>query len=191
MQRVVAWCLRFIRNVRGNRILSPFLETSELKEEHDIIIKLVQRTEYKKEIATLEKARVLKKISLISLNLFLDNSGVLRVGGSLRNASLLESVKHQIILPKNHPVAKLLVLFYHLNYMHAGVQLVNSAMKQKYWIIGAKTAIRREIRKCVICARFCSEFSKQMMADLPSERMNPGRPFLRSGTDFRDLLDQP
>ncbi|KFM71288.1 hypothetical protein X975_00963, partial [Stegodyphus mimosarum] len=184
LQRVVAWCLRFIRNVRGDRILTPFLETSELKEAHDIIIKLVQRTDYKKEISTLEKARVLKKGSLISLNPFLDNSGLLRVGGRLRNASLPESVKHQIILPKNHPVTKLLVKFYHLTYMHGGVQLVNSAMKQKYWIIGAKAAIRREIKRCVICARFCSELSKQVMADLPSARVNPGRPFLRSGTDF-------
>ncbi|GFU34437.1 uncharacterized protein NPIL_251381 [Nephila pilipes] len=68
--------------------------------------------------------------------------------------------------------------------MHGGVQLINSAKKQKYWIVGAKTAIRKEVRRCVICARFSSEFSKQIMADLPAARVNPGRAFLKGGMDF-------
>ncbi|GFT13105.1 uncharacterized protein NPIL_200771 [Nephila pilipes] len=52
-------------------------------------------------------------------------------------------------------------------------------MKQKYWIVGAKTAIRREVRRCVTSARFSSEFSKQIIADLPAVRVNPGRVFLK------------
>lgn len=182
--RVVTWCLRFIRNARGDRILTDFLDTKELKDAHDIIIKLVQRTEYDQEISALVKKTVLKKSPLISLNPFLDNCGLLRVGGRLRNANLPETTKHPLILPKNHSVTKLLVKFYHLTYMHGGVQLVNSAMKQNYWIIGAKTVIRRELKNCVICARFRSEFSKQIMADLPSARVHPGRAFNKCGTDF-------
>ncbi|GFT53137.1 uncharacterized protein NPIL_423771 [Nephila pilipes] len=57
-------------------------------------------------------------------------------------------------------------------------------MKQKYWIVGAKTAIRKEVKRCVTCARFSSEFSKQIMADLPAARVNPGRAFLKGGMDF-------
>ncbi|GFS36282.1 uncharacterized protein NPIL_664201 [Nephila pilipes] len=57
-------------------------------------------------------------------------------------------------------------------------------MKQKYWIVGAKTATRREVRRCVTCARFSSDFSKQIMADLPAARVNPGRAFLKGGMDF-------
>ncbi|GFU34179.1 uncharacterized protein NPIL_355251 [Nephila pilipes] len=68
--------------------------------------------------------------------------------------------------------------------MHGGVQLIHSAMKQKYWIVGAKTAIRRELRLCVTCARFSSEFSKQIMADLPTARVSLGRALLKGGMDF-------
>ena len=57
-------------------------------------------------------------------------------------------------------------------------------MKQMYWIVGAKSVFRKEVRKYLTCARFRSEFSKQIMADLPSSRVNPGRPFLICGTDF-------
>lgn len=184
LKRVVAWWLRFIGNVRGHKISTPFLQWCELRHAHDVIIKVVQRSTFKEEIDALERSKVVKKSSLNSLNPFLDSKGLLRVGGRLRNANLAETVKHQLILPKNHPVTVLLIKFYHHDYKHAGIQLVNSAMKQKYWIMGAKSAIRKELRKCVICARFSSELSKQIMADLPSARVNPGRAFLRIGTDY-------
>ena len=56
LQRVVAWCLRFISNARGDRISTPFLLTTELKKSHDIIIKIVQKANFTKEIFDLEKA---------------------------------------------------------------------------------------------------------------------------------------
>ncbi|GFT98742.1 uncharacterized protein NPIL_222921, partial [Nephila pilipes] len=122
---------------------------------------------------------MLKKSPLISLNPFLDNCGLLRVG----NATLSETVKHPLLLPKNHPITKMLIKFYHQTYMHGGVQLINSAMKQKYWIVGANTAIRREVKSCV---RFSSEFSKQIMANLPAARVNLERAFLKGGMDFAE-----
>ncbi|GFT68814.1 uncharacterized protein NPIL_282371 [Nephila pilipes] len=57
-------------------------------------------------------------------------------------------------------------------------------MKQRYWIVGAKTAVRWEVRRCVTCARFSSEFSKEIIAYLPAARGNPGREFLKGGRDF-------
>ncbi|GFU40694.1 uncharacterized protein NPIL_207181 [Nephila pilipes] len=57
-------------------------------------------------------------------------------------------------------------------------------MKQKYWFVGAKAAIRREARRCVTGARFSSEFSNQIMVDLPAPRVNPGRAFLNGEIDF-------
>ena len=56
----------------------------------------MQKTDFMKEIDDLEKARVLKNSTLISLNPFLDNYGLLRVGGPLRNANLPETVKFHI-----------------------------------------------------------------------------------------------
>lgn len=182
--RVIAWCLRFLRRLKGEKKQSPFLETVELQKAHNLIIRLVQRSEFSSEITLLEKARGLRKSRLVSLNPFLDSEGLLRVGGRLRHAILPETVKHQLILPKNHPVTRLIVRYYHLTYMHGGMQLISSAIRQKYWIVGAKSAIRKELRRCVICARLRAETSKQIMGDLPAARVNPGRAFLHCGTDF-------
>ncbi|GBM14889.1 hypothetical protein AVEN_28611-1 [Araneus ventricosus] len=109
---------------------------------------------------------------------------LLRVGGRIRNFNLPDSVKHPLILPKDHPITTMLVKLYQLNYLHAGVQAVHSAMRQVYWIVGVMYSLRKVGRNCVVCARFRSEFSKQIMAYLPSSRVRPGRAFLRSGTDF-------
>ena len=102
LQSIVAWCLRFISNAGKDKISIPFLLTIELKKSHDIIIKIVQKTTFTKEIVDLENAKVLKDSTLISLNPFLDNCSLLRVGGRLENASLPETGKFSIILPKHH-----------------------------------------------------------------------------------------
>ncbi|XP_054708165.1 uncharacterized protein LOC129217975 [Uloborus diversus] len=184
LQRIVAWCLRFIRNARGMKVNSSFLQVDELREAHDQVIKAVQRTVFSTEIATLEKGKVLKSGNLSQLNPFIDSEGLLRVGGRLKNANLAESVKHPLILPKKHPVTEMVIRYYHIMYLHAGIHLLSASIRQKYWIVCARSAIRKVVRNCVTCCRFRSEFSQQIMANLPSARVNPGRAFLKCGTDF-------
>ncbi|KAF8768309.1 hypothetical protein HNY73_021144 [Argiope bruennichi] len=110
--------------------------------------------------------------------------GLLRVGGRIGNSSFPASVKHLLILPKQHPVTTMIIRLYHLNYLHAGIQSVHSAIRQVYWILGARSSIKKIVRNCLICARFHGEFSKQIIADLPASRVIPGRAFLRAGIDF-------
>ncbi|GBL72538.1 hypothetical protein AVEN_127814-1 [Araneus ventricosus] len=76
------------------------------------------------------------------------------------------------------------VKLYHLDYLNAGVQAAHYSMRQVYWIVEARSSIRKAVRNCVVCARFLSECSKQIMVDLPSSRVRPGRAFLKSGTDY-------
>ncbi|GFU00375.1 uncharacterized protein NPIL_266661 [Nephila pilipes] len=97
-----------------------------------------------------------KKSYLISLNLFLDSCGLLKVG-DLRNANLPETVKHPLLLQKNHPITNMLIKFHHQIYMHGGMKLINSAMKQEYWIVGAKTTIRKEVPMSDLALSFRSK----------------------------------
>ncbi|GBN52418.1 hypothetical protein AVEN_36597-1 [Araneus ventricosus] len=71
-----------------------------------------------------------------------------------------------------------------MKYLHAGVKLLHSSIRQTYWIIGARSVRRGIVKDCVTCVRFRTELSKQMIADLPATRVSPGRAFLRIGTDF-------
>ena len=47
-----------------------------------------------------QKAVLRKSSSLRKLDPFIDESGIIRVGGRIRNSAIQESVKHPVILPK-------------------------------------------------------------------------------------------
>ncbi|GBN02314.1 hypothetical protein AVEN_66173-1, partial [Araneus ventricosus] len=121
---------------------------------------------------------------LLALCPYLDENEILRVGGRLRHAKLHENTKYPVILPKDHVVTDLIIWHYHLKYLHAGNQLVHSAIRQRYWILFALVAIKRITWKCVRCARLRSALSQQLMRDLPPSRVNPSRAFSKVGVDL-------
>ena len=51
----------------------------------------------------------MKKSSIYLVEPFLDDKGILRVQGRLRNTLLSEKARHPVIEPKNHHVSKLVV----------------------------------------------------------------------------------
>ncbi|KAK9745948.1 hypothetical protein QE152_g6479 [Popillia japonica] len=53
---------------------------------------------------------------------FIDNEGLLRVGGRLKDADIPCQQKHPIIIPKIHPLTKLIIMREHLRFRHAGIQ---------------------------------------------------------------------
>lgn len=72
----------------------------------------------------------------------------------------------------------------HLKLLHAGPELLSSALAQKYWIIGKRSVIKQIVHKCLVCFRQKSQISKQLMGDLPQVRVTPARPFLKTGVDY-------
>ncbi|XP_054713000.1 uncharacterized protein LOC129222513 [Uloborus diversus] len=186
LKRVVAYCLRFAHNTRSpSSRLSGFLSIHELENATKIITKIVQERSFEEEIKCLKGRRQLNSHSkILSLNPFLDNDGILRVGGRLRHASISEEQKHQIILPRKHSITDLIVKSFHENHLHGSVSLTVSAIRQRFWIINCREAVRRIIWKCIKCFKNRSSTATQIMADLPSARVTPARVFARTGVDF-------
>lgn len=118
------------------------------------------------------------------MNPFIDDKGVLRVGGRLQNANVNYSKKFPIILPKNCHVTKLIVRQEHLLLLHGGIKLVLSSLSQKYYIINAVREVKSVIHKCVICCRHKAEASQQLMGSLPRDRVNAARVFEKVGVDY-------
>ncbi|XP_035205975.1 uncharacterized protein LOC118181006 [Stegodyphus dumicola] len=141
--------------------------------------------EFSEEIDHLKKRKlVCPRSKLKMLNPCLDDEGILRVGGRLRNASIAQNVKYPVILAKSHYITELIIRYYHYKYLHGGAQMLHSEIKQRYWIINAQAAIHKIIRKCVTCCRHRSELSYPAMGDLPASRVNPARAFSKCGVDF-------
>ncbi|XP_021966495.1 uncharacterized protein LOC110861676 [Folsomia candida] len=163
----------------------PPLTPAELDQAFSYWIKHSQQQEFSKEIHSLANGLPIKKKSkLISLLPFIDSIGLLRVGGRLKNAKISEDQRHPILLSSHHHLTQLLIKSEHLKHFHAGPQLLMSVLQRRYWIIRMKDAVRREIAKCLTCTRTKAQTLQQVMADLPSFRVNPARPFLKCGVDY-------
>ncbi|XP_062549366.1 uncharacterized protein LOC134213915 [Armigeres subalbatus] len=57
-------------------------------------------------------------------------------------------------------------------------------MRQEFWPIHGKRAVTSTLRKCQRCFRFNPKPTQQPMGQLPSARVRPARPFLKTGIDY-------
>ena len=119
---------------RNIQLYEP-LTVEDIREAEHEIIKYVQRVSFKEEVDTLKprkadkdtpdhrvtkkQSKVLKATSSVyRLDPFLDDDGVMRVGGRIRKASCAEDVKHLVILPRKHHITELVVRHCHQQTQH-------------------------------------------------------------------------
>ncbi|GFT26854.1 integrase catalytic domain-containing protein [Trichonephila clavipes] len=74
------------------------------------------------------------KSPLRSLHPFIDEHGLVRVGGRLQNSQLQFNSKHPIILPSQHSISELLIKEQHIAHLHAGPTLLAHVLRQSHWI---------------------------------------------------------
>ncbi|KAK9744624.1 hypothetical protein QE152_g7582 [Popillia japonica] len=142
LQRIVAYSLRFIDNCRTKNNRHGDLTLEELKSSLVCLIKLAQRQIFGKEINSLKNKQDVRNSKLKSLDPFLDENGILRVGGRLKNANIDFSQKHPIILPQ-HQLTNLIIKQKHLECLPAGVQTLLGIIRQEFWPINAKNTIKK------------------------------------------------
>ena len=122
---------------------------------------------------------------LRDLDPYVNEKGMLRVGGRLRRAEIQYGVKHPVILPKSSHLSKLLVLDLHSKVAHQGRNFtINEIRSSGYWIVGCRALVMSLLRQCVTCARIRGFPRGQKMADLPKERLQDSPPFTYCGIDL-------
>lgn len=188
LERVTAYCLRFINNTRNPpncRINGP-LTTDELHAAHFIWIKDAQRDHFSDEFKRLRASQPISRTSTLrSLNPILHDDGILRVGGRLANSTALPiEMTAPIIIPKRSKFADLLITHSHLHTLHGGPSLMLAYIRQRFWVIDGPNHARHFVKKCNKCFRFSSTLGQQMMAALPSARVTPSRPFSHTAMDY-------
>ncbi len=186
--RVMAFILRSIFNWnpknKNSKIVTK-LSQDDLDLSLNTLLKMVQWSEFPQEIKCLKNNKPISRDSkLISLNPYIDESGVLRVGGRIRHSTLTPDAKHPILLPPNHNFTKLLIRYEHQRNLHAPTQALLTIIRSKFWIIHGKSAVKRVVKQCIICFKAKPAFNVPIMGDLPQSRLIPSRPFLTVGCDF-------
>ena len=193
-KRVTAWIIRFIHNcksrVQGTQPKSGPLTTDELNLAMNYWCSIIQRTHFPDElrILTTKSQKIPTSSKIYSLNPFVDDQGILRVGGRQQRARFSYSSRHPIILDSRHPLTKLLIRSEHIRLLHGGSLLVSSSLFRNIHLLGGHRAIRSIVRSCVICRRRKPKTNPQMMGQLPPERITPDVVFEHVGLDFAGPL---
>lgn len=96
------------------------------------IIKILQATRFTDEIKKLQAKTSTNKSKIANLNPFLDENGVIRVGGRLRMSRLTYSQKHSILLPSRHRMTDHIIRETHETHYHTGIQTTLHILRQKF-----------------------------------------------------------
>lgn len=127
--------------------------------------------------------------NISSLNVFLDDDDLIRVGGRLSNSESFEyEKKHPLLLCSKHSFTKLLFSHYHQNLLHAGPQLLLATTRDSWWPLRGRDLARQTVRTCIRCARLNAKPYQIQMGNLPLERIEQGYPFIRCGVDYAGPL---
>ena len=107
---------------------------------------------------------------LRKLNPFIDEDGLLRIGGRLTNADLPRDERHPVILPKTHHITPLIVRHYHEDIFHQGRHLTEGAIRSAgVWIVGGKRLVSSVLHNCVTCEKLRG----RLMTDSPQNHLLP------------------
>ena len=175
MKRVAAYVLRFLTNVRSReRRVGPLL-VDELERAEIVLLKEVQVSLYEQYNGG----------KLKNLTPFVDEDGLLRVGGRVDKADFLTyDSKHPVLVPARHPVARMLVLDCHKQ-SHSGIAATVARSRRKFWICKAHVIAKSVVRGCVLCKKLAHKAHSTIMASLPTERLQPhSPPFYHTAVDY-------
>ncbi|XP_072175534.1 uncharacterized protein [Diadema setosum] len=212
-KRAVAICLRFkhrlqMREVKLKKsptVTRPVsritLTVADLQEAETELLRCVQREHFDRELRVLTDLNIrddsdrqtakrrnddIKSTSsLYRLDPFVDDKGIVRVGGRIRRANIPDYVRHPVIVPKDAHLTTLLIRHHHgeVNYMGRGATH-NQLRQAGYWVIGGSSAVSSIVSKCVTCKRLRGPLEKQKMADLPEDRFEQAPPFTYCAVDY-------
>ena len=123
--------------------------------------------------------------TIYKLDPFVDDNGILRVGGRLKHASLSDDVKHPTILPRGSHVSSLITKHYHERVSHQGKGITLSEIRSNgFWLIGGSSTVRSLISSCVKCRKLRAPVVEQKMCDLPADRLECHPPFTYCAVDY-------
>lgn len=191
LTRTAAYCLRFIANCSKKTLDRNVasLTNKEVTSALMRLIKIAQIESFSDDYQRLNQKRPLDpKSRILSLTPFIDTEGLIRVGGRLEHSTFSFGKKHPILLPAKHKLTSLFFEQEHKRLLHPGPNLLLSSIRQTFWPILGRNLARKTVRNCVKCFRFNPITQRQLMGDLPTERLTVMPPFHAVGVDYAGPL---
>ena len=191
----LAWVFRFVESCKASLNnkklqLSEELRNEEIERAEYKLLSYIQREEFSEEFEFLRGKMVTKPpLKVKQFNLFLDNNNVIRERTRIINASVSDYTKMPILLHPRNWYSKLVIKEYHDIVLHSGGRDTLNAIRQRYWILKDREAVKKFKRLCTVCSWIDRLTIKPTMApELPDSRVDDGPPFTNTGLNFAGPL---
>ena len=117
--------------------------------------------------------------------MFLDDQGIIRCKGRVNNALLSQPSKNPVLRPSKHHLARLIIQDVHSKIKHSGIKDTLTTIRETFWILRGRKAVKRILSKCVTCKRVEGvPYTPLPAPDLLMERVSLDPPFSHTGLDF-------
>lgn len=179
---IIAYCLRFLQpRIRTAHIM--VVDVNEKANALKALIYYVQQTYFSDDIVRLTKGLRCSN-NIRKLDPFIDEHGLIRVGGRLANTDLPYVHKHPCLLFCHYRLTALLIDHHHQKLKHPGSTALQAYLQRGYWIQSARKVIRSRLRLCIAYFRTRPRSVQPKMAHLPAYRVQQVKPFAITGVDY-------
>jgi len=138
--RMIAWILRFVNSCRKNYMCQTELCAKEIAAAELLLCKIAQQ----------ESSLRIGDPRLRGLNTFEEN-GIIRTKTLIVNREDTFGFRCPIILDPTHLLTKKIIYHTHLEFKHAGINIIMNQLREKFWILRCRHTVRSVIHKCTIC----------------------------------------
>ena len=192
---ITAWCLRFFNRLKDGRP-SPdnrrrCLTLDEREAAEHWLLRESQLRSFPKEYQSLiQKGNIAPSSRLRLLTPYLSpGEGLIRLLGRLGHAILAVSQQHPIIVDASDILVERMFQYLHRKHHHCGPTVLLCKTSKELHVVGARRLSRRVCSLCPKCRRVQPRPSRQLMGDLPPERVAADQPaFTNTGMDFAGPL---
>ena len=185
---VITACNKFKEKISSVNRKSNIIESR--KEAKNLIVKDCQQTCFNKLHEELQKGIQPSDKQVLQWSPFIDEDGLIRVGGRSSNGPFTYDEKYPLLIPYDHQLSYCLALHYHIKCKHQGRLITSGIIKSSgFFIQHCSKLIKKLINECYICRKLRAPTEFQKMSDLPEERLTKTPPFTHCGIDVCGPFD--
>ncbi len=174
LKRFAFNCMAKKRNI-GRKV--GYLSLLEINEAETTMVKMIQTKVFPRESKFIAGLKVEK-----------NEDGMYYVVTKLLYREDTGRFKKPLLLPCIHPDVEKLIYEEHIRYGHAGAHFIVNKLRERFWIIHAKKAVKSVVKKCTTCIRFARHPVTVPIAPLPENRVKNAKVFETTGIDLAGPL---
>lgn len=146
-----------------------------------------QQENFAEEIAALQKSVAIPTTSrLHNLSVILDEEKIIRLRSRIATAAdITPSQREPAVLDGNHRWTRLYIAWVHKQLHHGGFETTANEVRQHYWVLRLRHAVRSEVKQCLACRIRKATPAQPSTGNHPHTRLaHHQRPFTYTGLDY-------